>query len=368
MIYLLSCRGLVSSVSYDSLFELEDLMVSLLQGTLIIPTLKKELKFLINSIDSKTKKVFNKTFGLYNIEQFPISQTETPNILFMIDVAGSCFELLSSIKNWRKKFDIVVAYISDSWLLLKYQKKYLELIDYLFVPQPEVREDIERGLGKKVFLLPFACDTLAHGSADLNRFIDVINFGRNNPDYHKILSEKFARESESNRFYYDVIARANQKYPEIVSYRERIDYQYRKQLFYLLRHSKLALLFDNPYTKQKRKIPYSYLTVRWFEASASGCAIVGKRPTTSLYNELFPWENATIELPDDPQEGIEFIENLLEDESRLHTMHKRNYLENLIRNDWRHRIKYMLEVINIPLPNSLVQDLDKLQRIYSEGI
>jgi hypothetical protein len=94
---------------------------------------------------------------------------------------------------------------------------------------------------------------------------------------------------------------------------------------------------------------------------------VGKRPQTPLYEELFPWENATIELPDDVETGIEFIEELLKNKPLLETIHKRNYLESLARNDWRHRLKQMFEILEIPLPQPLKADLEKLNQLYLEN-
>ncbi|NJL45293.1 MAG: glycosyltransferase family 1 protein [Leptolyngbyaceae cyanobacterium SM2_3_12] len=99
---------------------------------------------------------------------------------------------------------------------------------------------------------------------------------------------------------------------------------------------------------------------RWFEISAAGCAVLGKRPESSVIQDYLGWQDATIELPDDPQAGVEMIRHLLADTERMAAIHRRNYRENLLRNDWRHRFKAMFEHLGLPVPTKLKEQLDQL--------
>ena len=114
-----------------------------------------------------------------------------------------------------------------------------------------------------------------------------------------------------------------------------------------------------------REFPHSFVTLRWFEGGAAGCAIAGKRPTTPIAEQLLDWEDATLELPDDPEASADFIEELLQDQQRLESIHKRNYIQNLTRHDWRWRIKNMLEQLQIPLPAPLANELLQLESLKS---
>lgn len=118
------------------------------------------------------------------------------------------------------------------------------------------------------------------------------------------------------------------------------------QLYNLLRRAKLSLAFDPLYPGMQR-----------FQSGAAGCGIVGKRPTTPLANELLDWEDAAIELPDDPEASAAFVEQLLSGQPRLNAIHQRNYLENLARHDWRYRIEQMLTTLGVELPDRLVNEL-----------
>jgi hypothetical protein len=149
-------------------------------------------------------------------------------------------------------------------------------------------------------------------------------------------------------------------------YEKRKDEEDTLLLFHILRHSKITLAFDTIYPGM-RQFPYSFITLRWFYGAATGGAIVGKRPTTPLYDELLNWEDATIELPDDPQKSVELIEELLQDTQRLESIYKRNYVESLARHDWRYRIQSMLEKVQIPLPHGLREELGKLKLLHEKS-
>ncbi len=135
-------------------------------------------------------------------------------------------------------------------------------------------------------------------------------------------------------------------------------------LFKILRRTKIALAFDTMYPGM-RQFPYSFVTLRWFECGGAGCAILGKRPTAPVADELLCWEDATIELPDDAQASVEFIEELWQDKPRLEATHKRNYAENLARHDWRLRIKLALDCLGVPLPARLVEELSQLKALHA---
>ncbi|HLO46995.1 MAG TPA: glycosyltransferase [Kamptonema sp.] len=358
-IYLLSARALYSSVSYDPLFELEDLLVESCGAKLLIPTqsdaaqwANQQPKFASQFLN----KVVRRTTGSYQLAEEELASIKKPNVLLIIALCGADLATLSSISNWRDKFDIVAAYIFDAWGFEIYPK-YTNQLDRIFVPMPELIEDMQKYFGIPVSSLPFGVDALTHGACGVNRPIDLISYGRIPKQYHTAFNKKF-NEPGSGRIYYRSTPRAGENNPKM-PYEERRDREDRMLLFKILRRTKLCLAFDTLYPGM-REFPHSFVTLRWFEGGAAGCALVGKRPTTPAAEELLNWEDATIELPEDPQASVQLIEELLEDESRLKSIHKKNYIENLTRHDWRWRIKSMLEELKIPLPDRLVQELSKL--------
>ncbi len=363
-IYVLSQRGLISSVSYDPLFELENVLVQTCGGKLLVPTAHGITQWAYERpryVHQFLNKIIRRTIGPYKPLDDSLQSLDKGNVLFIIGISGNDLTILSSIPRWRKRFDLVVAYIFDAWGFHIYPK-YTRHIDHLFVPMPEIIAPLHEYFRIPVSLLPFGADVLTHGSGELNRPFDLISYGRIPQRYHKAFASKF-NQPDSRQIYYRSTPRREKMFPK-TPYEERIDNEDQILLSKILIRTKLAFAFDTMHPGM-RQFPYSFVTLRWFQCGAAGCVIIGKRPTTPLADKLLDWEDATIELPDDPKESVEFVEELLQNRTRLNSIHKRNYVENLARHDWRFRIKSMLEQLDIPLPKCLVNELSQLKTLHA---
>ena len=365
-IFVLSSRALISNVFWDTVFDLENIVVRTCNAQLLVPSARDVFQWsytLYPLAGRIVRKAVKSTTGVYNLPLLP-QLSDKPNVLLMIGISGADLELLSSIPKWRERFDVVIAYLFDSWEPAIYSKNVSHL-DHLFVGIPEIIDELKQSFGIPVSLLPFATDVLVQGSCQLKRSIDLTSFGRTPSQYDTVFSNKF-NQPGSEQIYYKSTPRAEEQFPKL-PYEMRRDEPDSRLLFHILRHSKLTLAFDTLYSGMRR-FPYSVITLRWFYSLATGGAVVGKRPTTPLMDELMNWEDATIELPDDPQKSAEFINELLQDEVRLNSIYKRNYVESLARHDWRHRIQSMLEAVKIPLPQGLREELSQMKMIHEKMV
>ena len=365
-IFVLSSRALISSVFWDPVFELENIVVRTCNAQLLVPSAHHVFQWsytLYPLAGRILRKAVKSTTGVYNLPLLP-QLSDKPNVLLVIGISGAELEQLSSIPKWRERFEVVIAYIFDSWEPAAYSKNVYHL-DHLFVALPEIIDELKQTFGIPVSLIPFAADVLAQGSCQLKRSIDLTSFGRIPSQYDTVFCNKF-NQPGSEQIYYKSTARTEEQFPKL-PYEMRRDEQDSRLLFHILRHSKLTLAFD-PLYPGMRRFPYSFITLRWFYGTATGGAVVGKRPTTPLMDELMNWEDATIELPDDPQKSAEFIDELLQDEVRLNSIYKRNYVESLARHDWRHRIQSMLETVKIPLPQGLLEELSQMKIIHEKMV
>jgi hypothetical protein len=367
-IFVLSSRALASSVFCDTVFELENIVVRTCNAQLLVPSARDVFQWsytLYPLAGRILRKAVKSTTGVYNSPLLP-QLSDKPNVLLVIGISGADLELLSSIPKWRERFDVVIAYILDSWAPEIYSKNVYHL-DHLFVGIPEIIDELKQSFGIPVSLIPFAADVLVQGSCQLKRSIDLTSFGRIPSQYDTVFSNKF-NQPGSEQIYYRSTPRTEEQFPKL-PYEMRRDEPDTRLLFHILRHSKLTLAFDPLYPYPgMRQFPYSFITLRWFYGTATGGAVVGKRPTTHLMDELMNWEDATIELPDDPQKSVEFINELLQDEVRLNSIYKRNYVESLARHDWRHRIQSMLEAVKIPLPQGLLEELSQMKMIHEKMV
>jgi len=218
-IYVLSSRKLVSSVPNDPVFELEDLLVETCGAQLLIPTPRGVTRWVfehpmpgVNLLD----KITGRTIGLYQLIDNSLPSLNQDNILFIIGISGGDLNMLSSIPKWRKKFDLVAAYICDAWGPHIYPK-YTSYIDHLFVPMPELIEPLQEHFGISVSLLPFGVDVLTHGSGGANRPLDLVSYGRIPPQYHNAFTKAF-NQPGSGRIYYRLTPRPWEIFPALEKY------------------------------------------------------------------------------------------------------------------------------------------------------
>lgn len=397
-LFLLSSRQLEASPQMTIIYDLEDIVCETCDAQLLLPqprSLKRRSLTQPSLFSDIAVKFLRKTVGEYyplkgmNSPRIVSSQNigaevaldigingdggvrcpaSQPNILMLFALNGAGLELLSALPQWRQEFDLVVAYVLDCWLLESYPKATHQ-IDHLFIPYPELKEQVQTYLNIPVSVLPIGFDVLNRGQGHSDRSIDVMSYGRVSSQYHQVLSAAIAQPN-SALLYYRHMPEMGQWLPKQTYGLNRFDYQHRLHLNQMLRNTKLALAFENLYTSRTTQAPGSHiiqrlnesiLTTRWFECTASGCVVVGKRPLSSLVQGYLDWPEATLELPDDANEGLLLIQEWLSKPDWLRSIQERNYRESLRRNDWRLRLRDLFQQLLLPLPKGLESSLQVLQ-------
>jgi hypothetical protein len=378
-IQVLTNRHLVSAPFFGNSFGFEDAFVDSCEADLIYPVPRPLYNRVIQKsipAHDQVGRFLRKTNSSF--QALPETALAQPgkglNALFILAQNGSVIHSLEAIPQWRQRYDIVVAYIFDCWVVEALPKS-LAQFDHIFVPFQDAKPLLEKHFKVPVSVLPFGTNVSTQGSPRTDRFIDVTGYGRGCLNYHKTLFDTF-NQPDSDLVYYVHSLLKTEFLPKLPYGPQRDDYQHTALLTKMLCHSKAALAFSNTYTSSTQstmqhhvahRSTFPVLGYRWFEISAAGTAVLGRRPETPLIDQYLGWEDATIELPDDPQTGLEFICDLLADKDRMAAIHRRNYYENLIRNDWRHRIKAMFETLAIPLPEQLQAQLKAKEEEYQQA-
>lgn len=334
--HILSIREKRRGPAFACVVELEDVMVQSLGGTLV------------------------RTSDLTRLK----NKTTAPSFLFISGIAMyDIIELLTLAQDYLDGFDGIYAYVFDSIITTEdlnkaawkksISKSYrlAKKITRLFVPVKHSVAEFQSCYQIPVSYLPLASDVLQFGDASKHKFIDVNGYGRQDIMCSELLSNAYNRRG-SNRIYYHTDHMSISGVPE--------HYAHRRFFWQILRGSKIALAFDALAANNNGRFTFSFVGQRWFESTAAGCVIVGKRPTCPEMNELFPLENSTIELPDDERHMLPFIEALLKEPEKLALIGKNNYLHALTANDWRHRISDMLTHIPISPPEQLSLEIEVL--------
>lgn len=348
--YILSQRQLRQDPAIGCLIEFEDVLVKACSATLITPGWSKQTG--LRSISPWRSP--------YMVE-IPKAKTKTEQVLIVTGMDWGIFQVLKFIPQWRKRFDVVCAYVLDAFMhqTPRHQSvsRFSSLIgtlDHVFIPMTACAEAYQKAFEIPVSFIPYACNVIEFGSNSCSRPIDVIGYGRQHTQHSQIISDQY-NTLDSDRLYYFTshmnIATVN-------------DFYAHRSLFWkILQRSQIALSYD-PITTNPDRFPFSFITQRWFECLTAGCLIVGGRPNCPEANKLLNWQDSTVEMPPDHDSVIPFLEDLLSDKERLNAAHQRNYLHCLASHDWCHRIAEILDYLNLDYPPSLQRALESLNEMY----
>ena len=356
--YVVSARNRSRGPAQGCFVEFEDLLVDCCNAVLISPRLS----------DSRPVPGLSRFARPLQVD-VPLRRSRESQVLVIVGIStGFVVEVLTSIRNWRSRFDLVCAYVSDAWLedvervtpkwRLRLSRHWntLAALDHLFIVMGECVGELAQAYQIPVSMLPMACDVLRYGSNRVPRAIDVMGYGRQHPVHGKALARVF-NDPESQRVYY---------HTDHTGIGDVFDFNAHRRLFWkLLRQSKLALAYD-ALAVNTRKFPCSFVGQRWFECITAGCLIIGRRPTCAEMNELFTWVDSTVEAPEDEADFMDFVEGLLVDHDRLESAHRRNYFHALRAHDWRHRIASMHDVLALKYPDPLNQQLEKIRNQHAK--
>jgi hypothetical protein len=349
--YVLSQRQLRQDPAIGCLIEFEDVLIEACSATLITPTWIKQ---------SRLEKL-SPWHSPYRVE-IPNATTNSEQVLIITGMDWGICEVLKVIPEWRKRFDIVCVYILDAFMprLPRHRSvsrfsRLVSTFDHIFIPMTDCAETYQQAFEIPVSFLPYACNVTKFGSNSFSRPIDVIGYGRQHTLHSQLLSDHY-NSLESDRLYY---------FTSHMNIGNVNDFYAHRSLFWkILQRSKIALSYD-PISTNPERFPFSFITQRWFECLTAGCLVVGKRPNCSEADYLLNWQDSTIEMPDDSDNVIPFLEDLLADKERLNSAHQRNYLYCLASHDWCHRIAEMLDRLSLDHPEPLQRSLEGLNEIHA---
>lgn len=199
-----------------------------------------------------------------------------------------------------------------------------------------------------VLFQPTGIDALDQVATTDFRPIDMIVVGRRWSDFHQSVHPHYNRPN-SRRLFLDFGTRPQA--PGLPEHEWRL---------LMATHAKSKIAFCFEPSGNPRFAGRSSMTHRWPQAWTSGCTVVGHRPRDPELVPYFDWPESTLEIPDSPSEWIPFLESVLDDEAGLLRRRHRNALEALRRHDGRARMRDLLRVLGLPLPERLRDELARL--------
>lgn len=311
-------------------------------ATLMYPVRNQGGKFLARYQQRLLKSWYHKLDTLPQLGQ-------APNVLLVVGLWPEFLLSMHTLGPLLKQFDVRIGYILDGFNPDHLDRTVAPYLDHLFVMNAELVDVIRCQHGINTSFLPLATDTFSASLTDTPRWIDIISYGRGNQAVHAALQAHF-NQTESKRVYFHSTFSG----PQVYDQAEHITLMQK-----LLSGSKINLCFEaSDVPRFKGSSPLLY---RWFEAWASGCTIVGKKPFGQEVAPLMDWENSTIELPDTPSDWIPFLNAILDDEATLAANSRRNYREALLRHDWCYRFRDIFATVGLSMPETLSERIALLR-------
>lgn len=332
-------------VGWSVSYSLEKILVESCGAIPIYPTENKEK----NPLQRYQHRLLKSWF---TISEPPVLG-EGPNVLIVVGLGARFLLSMLALGPLLNQFDLKVAYLLDGIDPAEIDREVIPHLDHLFLITAEVVDEVAASLPLNASFLPLATDVLHQGAQylgnRLERGIDIINYGRTQPDLHQVLQHHYNQGDSQRMYFHTTFTGVN-----VASHREHI-----MLMTKLLNKSKINICFEPSALPRFRG--YSPLLLRWLEGWACGCAIVGKRPFGKGVAQLLDWENSTLDLPDNSSDWIPFFEELLSDEELLLKISQRNYQECLLRHDWRYRIRDIFTTLNLPIPTQLQSEIELVQ-------
>ena len=271
-------------------------------------------------------------------------------------VCGAPQDLLfvDAAKSARKACRVSVCLLDELWAksIAEYRHflRILKTFDIVLLYYSGTVSPLSNHLGRQCRFLPPGVDTTAFCPypAELRRVVDVYSIGRRSTETHTALLELASNEE---LFYlYDTIAGD-----------QAIDTSYHRRLFSeVAKRSRYFIvnpgLIDRPQTRGDQM----EIGNRYFEGAAAGTIMIGERPSTAAFDELFGWPDSVIHVPYGSRDIASVIRQLDSQPIRQEAIRRANVREALKRHDWVYRWEEVLRIVGLtPLP-ALLQRKERL--------
>jgi len=355
-VLLLSQRNVEHVVAYCAQYEFEDVVASVVDADMATPKA-------LDGVEASRKayKLIRYASGSRHLAG-ALVRPFLPEVLekdydLFLPIFSHVHQLfaLSCIPEWRKRCRKAVCVIQEAWdhMLPGYLLELLSEFDHVFIGAQHVIATVSKMIGRPCSYMTQGVDTLRFCSwpDPPVRSIDVCNIGRRSPVTHARLMES-AREGRIF-YYYDTI-KPNAKQ---VTFQVSNGAEHRLLLANLLKRSKYFIANRARANEPEVTRGREEISGRYVEGAAAGTIILGDPPDLDEFRQHFDWADAVIQMPFDAPDVMARIEQLEADPARQARIRKDNATNALLRHDWVHRLRTILDVVGIgPPPRMLARE------------
>ena len=285
-----------------------------------------------------------------------------------VAICQNWWDLLSinAIKGWKEHCKVSVCWMDEMWAAwVPRYKNWLHLLnrfDHVVLNLLGSVRAVEDALGRACHWVPSGIDAIRFSPYPRPpaRVIDVYSIGRRWEGVHQALLRQVA---EKNIFYlFDTIKVNDTVMPDYRAHRDLIANIAKRSRYFMVAPAKMDLPIDTE--------GQSEVGSRYFEGSAAGAVLIGKKSDSESFRKLFGWQDAVIEIRTDGSDLVEVLLGLSGQPERLQMISRRNATEALLRHDWVYRWKQILEIAGLkprPAMAAREQHLMRLAEMAKDG-
>ena len=271
---------------------------------------------------------------------------------------------LSCIPDWRKRCRKAACFIAEAWdhLLPGYLLELLSEFDHVFIAAQHVIGTVARMIGRPCSYMPHGVDALRFcpWPDPPARSIDVCSIGRRSPVTH----EKLLEAAQQGRifYYYDTIKPTAKQ----VTFHVNSGPEHRFLLATLLKRSRYYIANRARANQPELTRGRDEIGGRFFEGAASGAIVIGDPPNIDEFRKRFDWPDAVIPMPFDAPDVAKRIEEIDADPARQTRIRRDSVSNALLRHDWVHRLRTMMDAVGVSPPERMLAREASLRSLADE--
>lgn len=262
----------------------------------------------------------------------------------------AAYGALDTLDSTRQRVLVIEELWPGDLPLAGHERSFLRRFDLVAVGLQATVAPLGDELGVPTVYLPPAVDALAAcAGPQPDRSIAMHTMGRRIEALHDRLLARARRTGE--QYLYSTWS-GNPRVRDHRAHRENLRGRIRRSRYFTVQIAR----FNDP----ERVGEAAEIGFRYAEGAAGGAILIGNRPHGPTWDELFGWEDAVIEVRDDGEDVDERLDELDADPARRRRIELANIRGSLAQHDIAHRVRFLLEVLDLPTTDALERRLAEL--------
>jgi spore maturation protein CgeB len=271
------------------------------------------------------------------------------------------FLYVNAIEGWQDHCRTSVCWIDELWAAdlprYRYWLPSLRRFDHIVLGMHGTVAPLSDMLGRRCHYVPGAVDTLRFSPypARPERVVDVYSVGRRLDAVHQAL---LALAAKNRIFYqYDTLQTGISQAPDHREHRELYANIAKRSRCFMVAPGKANLPEE---TRGQIEVAF-----RYYEGAAAGAVMLGQAPDCEPFRSMFDWPDVVIPVKADGSDVTDVVSDLTAHPERADRIGRRNAREALLRHDWIHRWKRILEIAGVS-PGPGIEGREKTLRELAE--